>query len=298
MATSSGYVVYPLACADACFVAAFATLKCEELYAQQTWHRSLLTPVQRCFPDKYPAVDFAFWVKYGSWSRCSACGSFYFNDKYFSQQVYQDQVTSATPDLLAPHRASVPTEPVEHEPGLVGVSSRWWYLPGMFRPSEDCTRCTPPPVAERCIDGAGPAFARRLRLRGKQEAHAASQAQAASRSRGVIRPPPLGIDRGAVQQTRQLYRIPRLLTPGSPLPGSAAWAAECVTWPRLLDGVFRLHHLSGESMLELTDEECHALQIVVLRTEVRTLDNVVSVFSILCVLAMFFFSSLLICKAS
>jgi len=133
--------------------------------------------------------------------------------------------------------------------------------------------------------------------RGKQESHAASQAQAASRIRGASRPPPLGIDRGAVQQTRQLYRIPRLLTPGSPLPGSAAWAAECVTWPRFLDGVFRLHHLSGESMLELTDKECQALQIVVLRTVVRTLDNVVSVFSILCVFA-FFFSSLLFCKAS
>ena len=52
--------------------------------------------------------------------------------------------------------------------------------------------------------------------------------------------------------------------------------------------MFRLHHLSGESMLELTDQECQALQIVVLRTVVRTLDNVVSVFSILCVLALFF----------
>ena len=40
-------------------------------------------------------------------------------------------------------------------------------------------------------------------------------------------------------------------------------------------------------MLELTDEECQALQIVVLRTVVRTLDNVVSVFSILCVFAFF-----------
>ena len=56
--------------------------------------------------------------------------------------------------------------------------------------------------------------------------------------------------------------------------------------------MFRLHHLSGESMLELTDQECQALQIVVLRTVVRTLDNVVSVFSILCALAsVFLFTS-------
>ena len=40
------------------------------------------------------------------------------------------------------------------------------------------------------------------------------------------------------------------------------------TWPRYQDGKFS-HGGSGESMLDLTEEEWRALQIVVLRTDVR-----------------------------
>ena len=54
----------PLSGADACLQAAYAMLKCEELYATQCWSGSLLTAVQRKWVQKYPLVDFDFWVMY------------------------------------------------------------------------------------------------------------------------------------------------------------------------------------------------------------------------------------------
>lgn len=51
-------------------------------------------------------------------------------------------------------------------------------------------------------------------------------------------------------------RIPRCLQ---------TWAKECITWPRYCDGVFKMIH-SGESMLELTEQEQSALAIVLLLT--------------------------------
>ncbi len=135
---------------------------------------------------------------YGSWSLCQACGSYFFNDKYFSEAVYQDQVTSTTPDLLAAHRRGVPDDPVCHAPGEVGVSSRWWYLPGMYSPSVD--RC-------HCCTGAesgGEALTRRM----------------AGSSTGPV-----------VSRTGELYRIPLVVKSGGE-------AKECVSWPRYWQGEF------------------------------------------------------------
>ena len=125
VATDSKCIAWPRACAEANHVAAYATLKCEELYRQQSWQGSMLTPVQREhaeWPQSYPVKgmqDFAFWVKYGSWSCCPACGSYHFNDKYFREQVYQTQVGIATPDHMAPHRHETPSEPIVHAEGQV-----------------------------------------------------------------------------------------------------------------------------------------------------------------------------------
>ena len=241
VAETSKYIAWPLASAGACLQAAYAMLKCEELYAQQCWDGSRLTPVQRAFSQKYPVVDFHFWVMYGSWSKCPDCGSFFFNDKYFSESVYRDSVTSSTPDLLAAYRRDVPTDPLEHAYGHVGESSRWWYLPGMYKPSQHCSRCTRAPRME---DGAAGMFLSRL-LRKRRDEFAAGRAP-------------------TVDKTGQLYRIPRVRAAlGEP------WAAECVTWPRYQYGGFALGHCSGESMLQLTEEESRALQIVVLRCEVQ-----------------------------
>jgi hypothetical protein len=104
---------------------------------------SLLTPLQRMWPDSFPKEDFAFWVKYGSWSFCPSCRSFFFNDKYFKERVYLNTATSMSPEAMAAHRRSTPDDPIEHASGSVGVSSRWWYLPGMYRPQQQCGRCTP-----------------------------------------------------------------------------------------------------------------------------------------------------------
>ena len=146
VAEDSKYIAFPKSCADACLVAGYVMLKCEEVFAGISWPSSLLSPIQRTFAGKYPKIDFHFWVMYGSWSWCSDCGSFFFNDKYFSEAVYRNVVTSETPDLLSGSRRHVPSSPREHAHGDVGISSRWWYLPGMYKPVHYCERCTRPPA--------------------------------------------------------------------------------------------------------------------------------------------------------
>ena len=92
---------------------------------------SQLGLAQQNFSGKYPLVGFYFWVMYGSWSKCGGCGSFFFfffffffDEAYLREHVYKDADTSSTPDLLAVHRRHVPTDPLEHSHGQVGVSSR------------------------------------------------------------------------------------------------------------------------------------------------------------------------------
>ena len=66
-------------------------------------------------------IDFAFWVKYGSWSCCPSCGSYHFNDKYFRDQVYQTQVGMSVPEHMAAHRRETPSEPIVHAEGQVAM---------------------------------------------------------------------------------------------------------------------------------------------------------------------------------
>jgi hypothetical protein len=230
-----GIIVWPLASAQACTVAAWAMAKCKQLYATQCWSRSRLSPASLMKALPYPPVDFHFWVMYGSWSMCPSCGSWSFNDDYFRQRVYQSQQTSAKPDELAAYRRQVPTAPMEHEYGNIGVSSRWWYLPGMYSPSKRCSCTAPPP----CVLDPGERLVRAMRAR--TEAYEA-QGQA------------------AVERTGQLYRIPRIHDDFT--------ATECITWPRYHDGHYRLHQL-GESMLDLSSSEAAALQIVVLHCDLK-----------------------------
>ena len=53
--------------------------------------------------------------------------------------------TSHSPEAIAVHRRRVPHDPVVHCHGELGVSSRWWYLPGMYKPI--VAKC-------HCCDGA------------------------------------------------------------------------------------------------------------------------------------------------
>ena len=82
----------------------------------------------------------------------------------------------------------VPDDPMAHRPGSVGISSRWWYLPGMYHPVKFCERCTRPPAGMT----AGAFLSRALRQR--QQAH--------SQARPSLPEP--------IQKTGQLYRIPRI----------------------------------------------------------------------------------------
>ena len=67
-----------------------------------------------------------------------------------------------------------------------------------------------------------------------------------------------------VSETQHLYVVPRVWPPGTELNHEQM----LYTWPRHEHGKFALGG-SGESMFDLTEEEWRALQIVVLRTDVR-----------------------------
>ena len=67
-----------------------------------------------------------------------------------------------------------------------------------------------------------------------------------------------------VSKTQELYRVPRIAVGPRPV----TWAKEVVTWPRYAGGAFRLG-VSGESMLELSDEEASALCIILLKIDAK-----------------------------
>ena len=148
VARVSKNIAWPLSCAQATLWAAYAMHRCEKLYKQQSWAGSHLGLVQQTFSGHYPVVDFYFWVMYGSWSKRSGCGSFFFFDEAcFREHVYKNAHTPSTPALLAVYRRRVPTDPLERSHGQAGVSSRWWHLPRMYR--LDKARCNHCPPTER-----------------------------------------------------------------------------------------------------------------------------------------------------
>ena len=111
---------------------------------------------------------------------------------YFQYHVYADLGEAAG------LRDQVPDEPKVHGPGNVGISSRWWYLPGMYTPSVQQCRC--------CLgkEGAGIKLTRRM-----------AEAQHGPK----------------IQSTGELYRIPYV---GS----SQDEAKVCIRWPLYAHGQF------------------------------------------------------------
>ena len=221
-------VVWPKATAEACCVAAFAVLKRKQLFEQHCWVANKLQPIQRTFGDKYPTKDFHFWVMYGSWSCCQHCGSVHFNDAYFKEDVYKDIGASL------PHVPQVPSEPMEHCYGSVGISSRWWYRPGMYKPLAHCHRRTQPP--EKLED-----------VMAYKQKH----------------PEPQPV----VESTGELYVIPCIFPAEQPLLlGQYRRDWPLYNYGTFQDGKSPDPQYAGESLLELDLEEQRALQIVELRT--------------------------------
>ena len=251
VAAEQQIIVFPLAAANACLVSAYSMLQCKEVFAMQSFSGSLLTSVQRAYVQKYPATDFEVWVQYGSWSFCHHCGSFFFNDEYFRDEVYREVTTSEKPCRLATVTRQVPDDPVEHKEGSVGVSSRWWYLPGMYKPKLHCGRCVKKPVKKPDVS-PGKSLAQRM----IQQAKFARQSEATGKV----------ITREPVSKTGELYIIPRIFEPSVPLSEDD----RRITWPRYnaSSACFDFDS-TGESMLELSKEECLALRIVILHTEVK-----------------------------
>ena len=68
-----------------------------------------------------------------------------------------------------------------------------------------------------------------------------------------------------IEKTSELYRVPYLRN------DDAAWytvSKESITWPKYIDGIYK-NATSGESMLELSEDEKRSLQLVVLKTSVE-----------------------------
>ena len=79
-------------------MAAFAISKREQIFKTQSYEFIQLSPVQRTWRNTYRELDFDFWVKYGSWSFCASCRSFFFNDDYFKEHAYEYVGASGHPD--------------------------------------------------------------------------------------------------------------------------------------------------------------------------------------------------------
>ncbi len=187
---------------------------------------------------------------------------------HFKQQVYHNQLGTVSGDLMAAYRFDVPSMPVEHGEGAIGISSEWWYLSGMYKPSKQCSRCTMDPAYAAALDVVSKGRAvdvegyyRSQQLRHRTAKHLLAASQAKRKSRTIVGSTSVP----SHSKTSQLYSIPRVFAPGTRM-----LALECCTWPRYDRGEFTHDRkANGPSMLELTDEEYRALQIVVLRTEVK-----------------------------
>ena len=57
----------------------------------------------------------------------------------------QRQITTHKFCPMEAHRSSIPSDPLVHIDGQVGISSRWWCPAPMHKPVVACGSCTPPP---------------------------------------------------------------------------------------------------------------------------------------------------------
>lgn len=167
----------------------------------------------------------------------------------------EDRQTSSSPDLLSSVRRISPSDPCVHSPADVGVTSRWWYLSGMYKPEFQCGHCTKRvniPVSASSSAPAGKLLLEMMRRKRKEKYEAAGIASSGGGS---------GQD---VVKSGELYRIPC-----NDLSSKKSLAHECIFFPRYRQGSFVNFGVHGDSILELSIEEARALQIVVLRTKVK-----------------------------
>ena len=159
----------------------------------------------------------------------------FFNDRYFSHQVYDDKATSSTPAEAAGLRQHIPDDPIEHSDGKVGVTSRWWYLSGMYHPEAHCGFCSKPEKVEE--PRAGESFLDRMRRDRKRKYDDAGVTSA----------------RGEAGQsavvTKDLYRVPCV-----DLSSRHCLSSNCIFWPRYSQGTFVLMDKPGDCMMELTED--------------------------------------------
>ena len=149
-------------------------------------------------------------------------------------------------------RQHIPDDPVEHSDGNVGVTSRWWYLSGMSHPEAHCGSCIKPEEVEE-VPAEGDTFLDRMR-RARQRKYDAAGAISARGEAGQ-----------SAVASKELYRVPCV-----DLSSKHRLSTNCIFWPRYSQGQFVLMDKPGVSMLELTEDESRALQVVVLITKTKS----------------------------
>ena len=118
-------------------------------------------------------------------------------------------------------RQYIPDDPVEHSDGNVGVTSRWWYLSGMYHPEAHCGACTKPEAVAAVR--AGETFLDRIqRIRKRKYAAAGSLSAHGEAGQSVV-------------SSQELYRVPCV-----DLSSRDELSNNCIFWPRYCQREFVL----------------------------------------------------------
>ena len=148
-------------------------------------------------------------------------------------------------------RHLIPDDPMQHTDGSVGVTSRWWYLSGMYHPEAHCGACTKPEAVAEAR--AGETFLDRIqRIRKRKYAAAGSTSARGEAGQSAV-------------ASKELYRVPC-----ADRSSRHSLSSNCIFWPRYSQGQFVLMDKPGVSMLELTEEESRALTVVALVTKTKS----------------------------
>ena len=148
----------------------------------------------------------------------------------------------------------VPSDPMVHCHGEVGISSRWWYLSGMFKPEFKCGSCH--------LDAAGEELVK-AEAKAKPESGALGAFSARMRAKTAAKLASGGDARAAIS-TGELYCVPFASGDGLLSDDNEKYKSVRAQWPRYHCGRFEDGGRHGVSMWELDAEESSALQIVLL----------------------------------
>ena len=311
-----GTVVWPLAVADFLVTASRIQHLRLSQHRSTSWHYSYLPgeKLGRLVYGKQTTSDFGFWVAYGSYTHCSVCQSFFYDDDAFRRRFCLPR--NGRPevhDLLA-----VPSPPVllDGKATELPESAYWWMARDMYSDSGTCSfcrllGCLPlKPVVPSEPEHNGRVFSEALRSRKRRHVAAVAKAKAKiqsdKRRRSHRGPSSVKVDRlkvsfigsytkraakrhleaagvtdptaldPVVSKVSQMFRC--MMSPNGRIVTDVAQSERLVYWPRYADGEFRDGLSEGTSMLDLTARQANALSIVHVfpKIEIESYDRVLT----------------------